>query len=56
MPSGQFLTPEKKTSAKKNKATSRIDKCWEMWDILFPGDARPKTPCKYFKPLRKSIF
>jgi hypothetical protein len=49
----QWANLEKKKSAKKKKATSRIEKYWEIWDTLFPGDARPKTPCKYISPLCK---
>ncbi|KAE8440304.1 hypothetical protein EG329_009537 [Mollisiaceae sp. DMI_Dod_QoI] len=35
---------EKKKTAKQSKESSRIEKYWEIWDILFPGVPRPSNP------------
>lgn len=37
---------DKKKNAKKIPSISKIEKYMEIWDILFPGVERPKTPCK----------
>lgn len=35
---------EKKKTVKQSKESSRIEKYWEIWDILFPGVTRPNNP------------
>ena len=42
----QWAKLEKKQNSKQSRGVSRVEKWWEMWDILFPGVPRPKTPCK----------
>jgi hypothetical protein len=42
----QWAKLEKKKNSKQSKEVSRVDKWWEMWDILFPDVPRPETPCK----------
>lgn len=44
----QWAQLDKKKSAKQSKTSSRVEKYWEIWDILFPNIPRPKTPCKLF--------
>lgn len=36
-----------KQNRKKNQETHRVEKWFEIWDVLFPGRERPKSPCEY---------
>jgi hypothetical protein len=47
----QWANLEKKKSVQKRKATSRVEKYWEIWDTLFPEEPRPTTPCTHFSLL-----
>jgi len=37
-----------KQNRKKNQENHKVEKWFEIWDVLFPGANRPKTPCKVF--------
>lgn len=39
-----------KQSRKKNQEAHRIEKWYEIWNVLFPGPdvEKPKNPCEYF--------
>jgi len=36
-----------KQNRKKNQETHRVEKWFEIWDVLFPGRERPKSPCEH---------
>ncbi|KAH7343059.1 hypothetical protein BKA65DRAFT_552670 [Rhexocercosporidium sp. MPI-PUGE-AT-0058] len=40
----QWAKLDKKKSVRKDQATHRVEKYWEIWDILFPGVPRPSNP------------
>ncbi|KAH9209158.1 hypothetical protein DL95DRAFT_477768 [Leptodontidium sp. 2 PMI_412] len=40
----QWAKLDKKKSVKKDQASHRVEKYWEIWDILFPGVSRPSNP------------
>ena len=42
----QWARLDKKKSAKKDQAIHRVEKYWEIWDVLFPQVPRPSNPCK----------
>lgn len=42
----QWAKLDKKKTAMKSQASSKIEKYWEIWDILFPAIQHPTTPCK----------
>jgi hypothetical protein len=42
----QWAQLDKKRSAKQTKSLSRVEKYWEIWEIIFPNISKPKTPCK----------
>ncbi|KAK0705658.1 hypothetical protein B0H67DRAFT_388929 [Lasiosphaeris hirsuta] len=35
-----------KQNRRKNQETHRVEKWFEIWDVLFPAVTRPKSPCK----------
>jgi len=35
-----------KQNRKKSQEAHRVEKWFEIWDVLFPGRPRPKSPCK----------
>ena len=43
-----------KQNRKKNQETHRVEKWFEIWDVLFPSVIRPKSPCTFsLSPVRK---
>lgn len=46
----QWVSLEKKRGKIKNAESSRIEKWFDIWNVLFPGVARPAAPCRQAQP------
>ncbi len=42
----QWATLDKQ-NRKKSQEAHRVEKWFEIWGVLFPGIARPSSPCEY---------
>jgi hypothetical protein len=43
----QWANLDKKKNVRKSKTSTRVEKYWEIWDVLFPDLRRPESPCKF---------
>ncbi|KUJ09930.1 uncharacterized protein LY89DRAFT_740342 [Mollisia scopiformis] len=51
----QWAQLDKKRSVKQVKSLSRVEKYWEIWEIIFPNTPKPKTPWYDDKAVSKTF-